>query len=367
MSISVLVISDIAHFLRMKDVWDQSLRDRSANPLLCSCILAEHFKLSQRLGWHPFLFVFLSGGRLIGFAPLVTRLRFGFRQVCSLNQFVYPDFFVDDYREICTNSLIGFLFERLNCESLEITFEDGSVNQGVLESVCNERGLYFHRVPAEGEAIVVADISLESFRSFLGGGRRKKFNRIARKVAAKGSWRIFGVEPDSNSLEKIWQIEKHSWKSNLKGKDKAIKNWDLSHFLCGVQRNNKNDSLFESKIWFLELDNVPISYQLIMKRNRTAYFIKTSYDSRFSEISPGIFLINDLVERVFREQTIDKISFVSNQPFVKDWKPTVRKRTTVKIEQNPRVSIIWRFLFENRLSQRSTNFFEYLKWKRLYP
>ena len=125
----------------------------------------------------------------------------------------------------------------------------------------------------------------------------------------------------------------------MKGKDKATKDWDLSHFLCGIQRNNKNDSFFESKIWFLELNNVPISYQVIMIRDRTAYFIKTSYDSRFAEISPGIFLINDLVERVFREQTVDKISFVSNQPFVEDWKPMVRKRTTIKIEQNPWLSI----------------------------
>ena len=53
------------------------------------------------------------------------------------------------------------------------------------------------------------------------------------------------------------------------------------------------------KVWFLELNGLPIAYVLVFKHNHVLFFEKTSYDQRFKPVSPGNFLFNELIESIF--------------------------------------------------------------------
>jgi hypothetical protein len=365
MGISTLVVSDIDRFVGMRDFWDRQLMDRVDNPFSSGSLMIEHWKLGLRLGDHPFLIIFLLDDEIVGFAPLTMRSKFGFRQVSSLHTFIYPEFFHDDIREACLEEMVDYLFGRLNCKSVELTFKENSLNQNVLEKVCNKKGFTYSSFPEEGEAIISINNSFESFQKSLGCKVRKKFRKARKKVV--GSWEIYDSKFDSNSIKKIWEVEKHSWKNDLSGRDKAMKNWGLVIILEAVKQNGEGEPFFDSEVWFLDLDKITISYQLVLKRNGKAFFLKTSYDSRFKKIYPGKFLINELIERIFREQTVSEINFITNLPFVNDWKPSVRSRTKVKIERNTIKSKIQHLLFENRASYKIVNFFEDLKWKKLHP
>ena len=367
MSISTLVISDVYRFIGMEDFWNQQVRDHVDDPFLSGCMLDEHWRVHQRFGWHPFVMIFLSGGRIVGFAPLLMRPKFGFRHACNSDQYTLPDFFSDDYREVCVDKMIDFLFRQFNCESINITFEDSSANQRMLEKVCRSRNYSFSRLPQEGAAIIPIKTSLESFRESMDTKVRKEFRRIGRKLDGLGSWQISCSNFDRSSAEKIWTIEKFSWKNNLLGKEKAIKTQGLKCILSGVRRNDEGDPFFKSEIWLLDLDDTPIAYVLVMKRNKTVFFAKTSFDSRFREVSPGRFLMNDLIERFFKERSAEKIDFMSNLPVLRVWKPLVRRRITFRIERNPVLSRAHRLIFKNRISCTAINFLECLKWKKLYP
>lgn len=365
MSFSILVISDINHFVAMKKFWDNELNDHVNNPFLFNNMLVEHYKLSEKLGYRPFLVLFLAAGKIVGFAPLVIKSRFGARQASNLHEYIHTDFFEDYYREFCIDILIELLLERVKCNSVEFILEEGSINQRILKEICGKKGLSNWQVPAEGEAIIIVEGDLDSFQNSLTRNRRKNLKKIAKKIDTLGSWRICDAKLDSNSIAKIWEVEKHSWKKKLQGKEKAIKDWGLSLVLNSIYQTET--SIFDSKVWFLELENLPIAYQLVLKRKRTDYFIKTSFDSRFNHASPGIFLINHLIEQTFREKTADKIDFISNQPFVKSWKPTIKNRTKIIIQPNLSVSKIWRQFIENKFSYKIIESLEYLKWKKLYP
>ncbi len=364
MSFSILVISDIDRFAEMKEFWDRELNDKASNPFIFSNMLIEHYELSQKLGYRAFLVVFLSAGKILGFAPLVVKSRFGFKQAFNLHEYVYMDFFVDSYREFFINILVNLLFGRFKCKSIELTFEEGSENQTVLEKICRRKGLRNYKVSTEGEAIITTDGNLKAFQNSLSRKRQKNLRKIARKINALGSWRIYETKLDSNSTAKIWEVEKHSWKTKLQGKEKAIKNGGLQLILSVINQTNK--SIFDSNVWFLEIENLPIAYQLVLNRKRTDYFVKTSFDSRFRKASPGIFLINNLIERGFREKNSDKIDFISNQPFMKNWKTVVKNRTKIIIEPNLNVSKICRLLLENQFSYKIIEFLDSLKWKKLY-
>lgn len=362
---NVLVISDLDCFSSLRDFWDRELKDLVNNPLLSSCLLTEYYKLSHVMGWQPFLFVFLSNKRIVGFAPLLMRSRFGFREVANIHQFVSVDFFADDSREFCVDRLIDLLFHRFNCASINLTFEKEAATQRVLEVICDRRGLSYSKMPADGEAMIPVNKSWESFQASLGWKRRKSLRRIARRVDGLGSWKIDCKNLDSASCKRIREVEAHSWKNKLTGKDKIIKELDLQHVLKAAQENSQVDP-FEVEVWFLNIDSVPISYQLVLLHNGVAFFTKTSYDSRFKKASPGIFLINHIIEQIFKEQAVNEISFVSNLPFEHYWNPLVKERTSMKIEKSALVSKLRHLLFKNRFSRIYTSFLEKNYWKKLH-
>jgi len=348
----------------MKDFWDRELRDRVDDPFLSGSMMIEHWKLGRRLGNHPFLIIFLLDDKIVGFAPLRMRSRFGFRHIFSLDQYAPPVFFSNSHREVCIDTIFDFLFKQLNCESADLTFEDDSSIQRILENACRKRDLDYAKLPQEGRAIIPVKTSLDSFRESLDRKTRKEFGRFGRKLDRLGSWKIYCSNLDRSSIEKIWAVERFSWKVDLQGKEKAMKDMGLDFCLKGVQRNSEGEHFFDSEVWFLDLNDVPISYVLVLKRNKTVFFAKTSYDSRFSSVSPGKFLINDLIERIFRDNTAEKIDFISNLSFVRVWKPLIKERINFRVLRHTFLSKAHLLVFENRISNKSLQILERFKWEK---
>ena len=248
--------------------------------------------------------------------------------------------------------------------SANLTFMAGSDNQKILEMVCKKRGLGVSRFVGAGEAIIPVLSSLEDFRGSLDRKVRKEFRRFGNKLDKLGSWSISCCGVDRNSVRKVWAVEKYSWKNELEGKKNAIKNWGIGLALSGAQRGNECGGFFDSELWFLDLNDMPIAYVLVLKRHQIVFFAKTSYDQRFRAASPGKFLMNALIERVFQDSLAKKIDFFSNLPFVRFWKPVVKKRVTIKIEKRSVLSGFLLLVFGNRFSSRFLKFVEQLQWKR---
>ena len=363
-SISALVISDLDRFVRLKDFWDQQLRDQVDDPFFSSSMLIEHWKLSLRFHWKPFLMIFLFDGRIIGFAPLLMKSRFGYKQIGNYDQYTCPDFLIDEHRERCIGELVDYLFKRLQVETANITLMRGSLNQRAFEMVCRNRGLKLTRSSQEGQAIIPVNTSLDGFRKSLDGKICREFRRSSRKLDRLGPWKISCSEFNPCSLDRIWAVENHSWKMRLTGEKKAIKDGGLESVLRGVQRSRDSEWCFESKVWFLDLNEVPIAYLLVFRHNKTVFFAKTSFDFRFKQVGPGKVLMNDLIERIFKEKTCEKIDFYSNLPFVKVWRPLVKRRVTLNVKHDSLLSMFPRVLFENRVSERGLKILDSLKWKK---
>ncbi len=271
------MVWDLDRFVSLESFWDRELRDYVDDPFLSGCMMDLHWKLGQRVGFHPFMLVFLREHKIVGFAPLMMRLRFNLRYVSNFDQYTYPDFFVDEYREVCIEKMVDFLFDRLKCVSVDLTFEDESENQRVLEKVCEKMALKFSRVPQEAQAIIPVNTSLEVFKGSLSRNTRNNFKRIGKKLDRLGSWKIICYDVDQKSIEKVWNVEKFSWKHDLRGKAQAIKNWGIEFALRGAQRGRNGEGFFDSELWFLEVNDIPIAYMLVLKHNKIIFLAKNIF------------------------------------------------------------------------------------------
>jgi hypothetical protein len=361
MNTSILIISKYDRFVEIKEFWDIKIREQVQNPHLYSCMLSELWKVAKTLGEKPLLIIFLLRNKIIGFAPLKIKSTFGFRKVSNLYKYIYPEVFENKYRKFCMDKMIDLLFNRFNCKSAEITFEEKSSNKKALENSCLRKGLYFKNCPMENsidnKAIIPIKTNLDDFQKALGKNARSNLKKTVNKLGRLGSWQVHKEELHNSSIKKIYDIEKHSWKNNLTGKNKLIKDQGLACTIRGITKNNETNSFFKSKAWFLEINGIPASYQLVLKHKKIAYFIKTSFDSRFKQASPGKFLMKCVIDQLFQEQTTEEIDFITNIPLVNIWKPVVKKRVTVKIEQNQLLSRIQNIIFENPINSKVLIFY----------
>ena len=363
-NLSTLVISELDRFAQISDFWDEELKDHTDDPFLFSSLIVEHWKISKTMGWRPFLLVFLSEKKIVGLAQFLMRMRFGFRYVSSFDSYTCPEFFNDNLHEECVNQIINVLFKRLKCESADINFRDDPANQRIVDKVCRKMNLSYTLFPQEGRAIIPVRHSLDSFRKSLNRKDVKEFRRLCRKLDKLGPWQVSNFNLDQTSLAKIWEVEKHSWKAKLEGEKKAIKDLGLLSILKGAKRNKEGKTYFESEVWFLELNNIPIAYVLTMKRNKTEIFAKTSFDLRFKDVSPGLTLMNYLIEHVFLKKVVDKIDFISNLPVVQVWKPSIEKRISYRILRNAALSRARILVFENRIIRKTFQILDDIRWKK---
>lgn len=347
MGISTKVITDFNRLLEIENIWNRELLNYSEDPLLYSRLFSEFMQFWESKRWTPMVFTFWSNNRLVGMAPLKMQETFYSKYVCNLEGEVYSNFIVfDEYREICMTQLVDLLFNRLNCWSAVITLDSSSPNLRLLEKVCETKGLHFRKTPYNGRAIIPVETGWDQFYGSLKNSVRKEFRRTKRKMDDLGSWKISCAEIDSNSVERIFAVERMSWKAEWRARNNLQEDYTLRGFLKAHQPKGEIEPICDSEIWFLEVDGLAIAYQIVLLYKGTAVFAKTSYDGRFKSFSPGKFLLNGIIREVFSKRNVKKIDFITNLPFVQIWNPVCENRTRVTIERHHFLSATVRFVHE---------------------
>jgi hypothetical protein len=357
MGVSLRVITDFNHLLQIEDDWNQELSNSAENPFLFSCLLSEFMQLWEQAGWTPVVFSFWLNSRLVGVVPLKLQKRFFSYYVRTLNDELYSDIFVyDEFREVCLNQLMDFLFEKLNCRLVAITLQNSSFNIEILKNICREKGLHFLNVPYMGRACVPLENDWNLYYKSFKKGSRKSFRRIENKFNRLGEWSVSCGRLTFESIEKILSIERSSWKAKWRARMKKHQDYDLMAFLNAFQQKVGIRSHYDSEVWFLEVNGQAIAYQLVLFYNFVSFFIKTSYDALFWKFSPGKFLMKSVIREMFRRKTVNMVDFISDFPLLRVWNPLIRKRETMYIERNPVLLGAIRFIYQYPQIKRLVKF-----------
>jgi len=250
------------------------------------------------------------------------------------------------------NQLLNVLFNNLNCRSANITFDTSSPNLKLIEKFCRDKKFSFREKPNFGREIIPVETSYDLYYNSLKNKIRKEFRRIKRNLDRSGSWKISctGIHPES--IKRVLAVDQKSWKAAWRAKNNWKEDAALRIILEASQPNGEVEPLYESKVWFLDVDGVAIAYLIVLSYKGTAVFIKTSFNAHFKRFSPSKFLINSVIREVFRKETVNKIDFVTNLPFIKAWKPLCEHRTRVIMEVNPFLSRVIRVVLRNPLMQK---------------
>jgi hypothetical protein len=101
---------------------------------------------------------------------------------------------------------------------------------------------------------------------------------------------------------------------------------NLSLFWRGLLSTAGTQSGFEWDVWFLDFNDRPIAYVLVMKYKETAFIAKTSFDERYKKLYPGIYIVNVAIRDIFHQGQVRTVDFLTNLPFETRWKPFCVRR-----------------------------------------
>jgi len=347
MKVSVRLISDSNGLHEVEGVWNVLVNKHSKNPILLSGFVKQFMEFNRSKGWTPLVLRISVDDMIVGIVPLMSKKKFGFRFVKFLfRSWFSPDFIVgDQYRETCIGHTLDFLFKTLRCRFVELTLPVESPNLRILKQKCKDKKIYFFTKPGIAHCIIRVGHTWDEFQRLRGRDFRYRFKRIERHLDRAGAWRITCIDngnTESDVYGRVLDVEKKSWKEAWRTRREMKIDPDLFMIWKGSQYTARTQPDFKWSIWFLELNDQPLAYTLVLQYKGMAFLMKTSYDERFKRFSPGMYILNTAIRELFHKREVRNIDFLTDFPFERTWTSMCLPRVRVMMSPKGFSAIIVR-------------------------
>jgi hypothetical protein len=306
------------------------------SPFTSYGFIQESIDKSRNHRWTPLiLLVTGENEEFMGLFFFKTKKILNLR-ICQflLEPYFSPDFILDpDYRNICIEKVMEYLITTVNCQMVSLSFLENTPNISIVQRYCDNHRLLHFMVLGNGTNIHHVKGNWSEFEQSLSRNRKHKFRKIERGFNELGEWRIISRVNtwDENDLEIINEIESNSWKQHHRKTNKKNYDEDLWMICRFLQDQSQGTPQISWKFNILELNKTNIAYNLIILYKKTAYMMKTSYDERYTDYSPGIFLTHRSMHDLYSVKGLETIDFLTDMPFMGAWKPERIARKTLFI------------------------------------
>jgi hypothetical protein len=330
MKVGVRLISKLDEMEKVEDSWNKVIRENSKSPFLFSGFSNQFFmqsnmsdfKLCGMDGFVPTFLIISVDDEIVGVSP-VGIVDVGVR-FC---RFIPTDFQPDvvcgnNYREICLKHTVDFLFRKLRCQFVDFSLQASSPNLNLLKGLCRQLGIQVSMTAEAGHSILQVVGDWVDFEKSLGRDYRKLVRRIERRLSVSGPWKIswLGREDDeSRVFDRIMEIERKSWKYAYWKQIGRNVDPSMVFYWNGSRQTALKESEFDWKVAILELDGREVAYCLLTKYKQSAYTCKTSFDERYRDIYPGIYVKHAVVRELFGRSDIKWIDFMGDLPYHRKW------------------------------------------------
>jgi CelD/BcsL family acetyltransferase involved in cellulose biosynthesis len=332
----------------------------SDNPFFSSAFIKGGAKLSSSRGWDPLIVVIYDSNGIVGFTPLATRNRFGIR----LAQFLYgPNFLMDivvddEHDEVCISQVLRILTKVLKCKFVDLTFSAESKTLKIIEKFSRAEHVYFATDAAAfgGHRVVPVTSKWEEFVKMRGKKFRAEAKRVERKVGELVDWAVTCIEQmeqDPEVCEKILRIDEHSWKKEWLSSKNFKYDPELAVTLDTLPETAKKRSIFRWQVYFLTLEGAPIAYVLVFRMKTTAFIKRTSYVAAYKHFSPGMFILNYSIRKLFDEGKVKAIDFCADHPYQETWATLCLSRTDTRIRNSLLLLMIERILVSTTMRKKA--------------
>jgi len=338
------IVSDLSQLMTMRTDWNELVKACAPTPFLLVELMRAYFKPGTR-GSHPLAIVMREKGRLIGIAAFQTKIQYLLEKPRLLKyrtaEFLLPDVLTPDFvvrpnhRRQFVEGVLSTLFDTVGCQTALLILPTGSPNVAVLGSWCRRRGMGVWSSITSLHPVVKVRGTWNDYQASLGRQFIREVMKSKRRLERKGQLTMIkGVVDNQAVVDKILEIDRHSWKEDWKSRRNArgIKGGDdMLEGLLDYYKNSPGSELIP-KCWVMELDGKPIAFAIFTTMGKIAYLEKTSFDLRYQYFSPGTCLHLSLFQALFDSKEVTNMDFLSMHEYMRHWRPEELTREAFLIE-----------------------------------
>ncbi len=310
------IISDRQTFISLGKQWDR-LAEQFETPLL-----GHEWFLSSIKAFHQgdtlHVVLIREAEEIVAAAPLVLLQRNGIPRLelmgtahlhepCGL---LYRD---EEALTRLVNILIELKYplvlERIGKEDFVLSF---------FKKKTTSKGLVFHRIVGPSP-LISCDTSWVDFYSSISSRRRYDHRRARRRAEKAGELRFEICHPTrenySQLMDQAFRIEGAGWKKRHGSallSDQGLRQFYLEY--CGYAAEKNMLRLF-----FLYIDGQAAAMQICLDYAHRLWVLKIGYDEEWSSCSPGVLLMNSVIEHAFKKEK-DYFEFLgSSESWLEVW------------------------------------------------
>jgi CelD/BcsL family acetyltransferase involved in cellulose biosynthesis len=233
-------------------------------------------------------------GRLTALIPLHTRVGRRF----STSNWHTPQFGMLAETDAARDELVAFLFERRPAE-LSLAFVDAAgPDLAAFRAAAADAGYRTVERTLQRSPYVVIDGTWDAYMRRLSRKRRAELGRCRRRLEDRGRLVLevaAGEEHLDELLDEAFRVEASGWKGI--NRSAIISRPETRRFYGEIAHWAARRGLL--RVALLRLNDHPLAVQFFLECDGTHYAIKGGFDPAFERYSPGIVLLQALLERAF--------------------------------------------------------------------
>lgn len=302
--LSIQEVSNLADLEALRPEWERLL---AGAPDPSAFLSYEWFQP----WWRSFgrgdlaVFVVRDGAELVGLAPLARRrlrpaglplLRSLTNEHSAKYDWLAPSARVDEV----VAALVANLAEQDSWQVLECTYlPENSATAAAVDRQARARGWRVRRVFHGASPYIPIQGDWSEFFAHLPKSLRSNLRNRERKLHEAGPVAVVSVrDPEriAEVLPRAFAIEAAGWKGR---RGTAIASSRATHAFYTelAARQSEQGRLV---LYFLQLDGQDIAFRYCLDYRGTFSSVKTGYDPRFARYSPGLLLMEKILEELFR-------------------------------------------------------------------
>jgi hypothetical protein len=217
---------------------------------------------------------------------------------------------------ILLNNIESYLGHKWDYIELpESIFEDSSI----WFSLKDDRSALIHS-QKQGNCYYLQAKSYEEVKKKFSRNFKKSLRNARNRLNCLGNveFLFLRAKDDVNwALQDLIKLEGSGWKgkegTSIKDNQSSIK------FFKELRVNFSESEQFEIEL--LRINNKCIAGLLCIFIDDTAYAMKVGYDEKYSYVSPGVLLLDEVIKRYSNDTTVKTINFMSGYATAERWRP----------------------------------------------
>ncbi|OGU33904.1 MAG: hypothetical protein A2068_02780 [Ignavibacteria bacterium GWB2_35_6b] len=220
-------------------------------------------------------------------------------------------------KTIFYNGIRGFSLERAKLENI--------LNQTKRLTFINSKNVPY--LPVTG--------TWENFQKNISSSRRSSLRRLLRIAGSMGKPSVEIICPPiasvENYLNEILEIEASGWKKRM-GTAMTV-NKNLGEFFKGYSKEAADLKML--RLCFFRIDGVAIAAQIGIEYSNRFWLLKIGYNEKWARCSPGIILMNEVINYAFSKK-LDAVEFLgSNEQWLHIWTNQFHDTVNYRIYNSP--------------------------------